>query len=130
MIVIRYLSPALVQVLWRRVGKLEWFLHNRSFGPPLPCGCNLVSKVDLQNVKYFQLFQIKKQTSKLNIVTRLHPQGKGGPKDRLCRNHSNFPANVSARHNYSGERREWASGTFGSASIKYVLAKCPKRTRF
>ena len=35
-------------------------------------------------------------------LTRLHPQGKGGPKDLLCRNHSNFPGNVSARHNYSG----------------------------
>ena len=23
-------------------GKFERFLHNRSFGPPLPCGCNLV----------------------------------------------------------------------------------------
>ena len=52
------------------------------------------------------------------MITRLHPQGKGGPKDRLRRNHSNFLANVSARHNYSGERREWASGTFGLSSIK------------
>ena len=24
-------------------GKFERFLHNRSFGPPLPCGCNLVN---------------------------------------------------------------------------------------
>ena len=36
-----------IPILWRRLGKFEWFLHNRSFGPPLPCGCNLVVVLQL-----------------------------------------------------------------------------------
>ena len=41
--------------------------------------------------------------------TRLHPQGKGGPKDLLCRNHSNFP---SRRHNIGIREIVWIIPTW------------------
>ena len=45
------------QSMWHRLGKLERFLHNMPFGPPLPCGCNL------ENYWIWSIFTVRSSLS-------------------------------------------------------------------